>query len=319
MNFKKILLPGITFLSFFCSRTFSMEEEKPIWDILAQQDAKGSDEKYKKLKTKYETFEKKFQATRIKLTNICKNDPSNPLANPLCGGINFFMSPDEIKKTLETKIISKIIPKKTFEKNQDKYYGAAEYIAGKPLEKPSCNNLTRLWGVEYLGEQIRKNRGILNFAYPVAVPQLVVVIEDPNNVIVTMDCSNLGIFPCADKINGASIFGTKIIGDNIKEIEREKGFSYVEHLKKATVSKLNFLDFADPGNIIRTKKGMIYIVDTDKDGFSRILHRGEGAIPLAQNKPFYRYVRKRFLLLYKNKIGRHNKMQFKLDIPNRKR
>ena len=251
-------------------------EKKPIYEILALRDSKEWEkwvertgekemcEKYKPSREKYRLFNKKLGKTKRRIEKNRKRR-GRPSVNALCGGINFFMSLDEMKQKIRGELTPHIITTEEFKKIEKDYYKGA-----RGGDYPS-QDLTRIWGANYLKWAI-KNKS-LDEKY--GVPDYVIVADDPNNIEIKLSFSK--IFPCTGAkhtgisedfggLVGASIYFKKIEGDNLRKIPPQK----VIEIKKE-LDDMGYVDHSEPGaesNVLLASDGKVYIVDTEKKSFT---------------------------------------------------
>lgn len=270
-------------------------KEKAIYEILAQRDAQErviTEEFFYKLFKETEIFNKNEEYNRqyIKLVEKYKNYEGNlkvlkkhleqyPLIT-LFGGIDYTMTLNEMGKKIKEKFSEMkkngwIISKDEFKKIEKNYF----------TEKPS-NNLSRIWGVEYLKGKINKSE-YLQGKYD--VPKYVIVADDPDHIKVKLYFGNLR-FPILSSLENATIYFIKIVGV-------PAGLSFEV---KFDLSPIGFDDFSDPGNIIREKNtNMYYVVDTELKSFKREVNN-------PQLKDMLEYTRKRFLYFNKKILNYFN-------------
>jgi len=269
--------------------------EKPIYDILARQDAEEEYSEYMKhskygfgfmqppkVEEEYKNLVKEYKHLENNLKYIRKI----PLAS-MWGGINYDMSLNEMKRTvIETfgamEKNGLIISKKDFEKIKNNYY----------IQKPH-NDSTRIWGNQYLKNQINKSE-FLKENYD--VPSYIIVRDNEQPIKVTISFFNHK-YPSVTELENGTIYFEKIIGIPVAD----KGLDTREI---GIPSGIGYDDFSDPGNIILDKKtGKKYVVDTESKSFN---------IPLSYKfERLLKYAYKRFMYLNKDKI---NILHFTFDL-----
>ncbi len=279
-----MLIGGILVLYTGCGH-FQTPEKKSIYEILAQRDAQAQviedrellykgmpfneDEEYNKeynrLVVLYKDFEDNLEEFKDSLE-------SWSWATLFCG-INYIMTLDEMKKKVEVKFREMknkglIVSRDEFEKIEKIYF----------TEKPS-DNLSRIWGGEYLKGKINESK-YLQEKYD--VPNYVIVADDdPDHIKVKLYFGNL-MFPMPTSLKNASVYFIKIVG------------TPSALLVKDDLSPIGFTDFSDPGNIIRDKKtGKYYVIDTEFKSF-------EPKIKSSRMYNMLIYTRKRFRHLNNN-------------------
>lgn len=203
-----------------------------------------------------------------------------PFYEVVGSAINYAMNLDEITEAIKTKFRSmyqkgQIISREEFQK-RDK---------NKWLDKGT--NLSRIWGAEYLSKKFKDdNRTNMK------VPEYIIVVDNLNKIQVGIQFGTC--FPIVAAIENGAIFAEKIDGAP----SARKGQDIVNY---------GYTDYSDPGNILKTKDNIYYVVDTEYKSFydgmpDRHIFKNVKGGPLVMCE----YFKNRFKLI--NNIDQQNKI-----------
>jgi hypothetical protein len=168
--------------------------------------------------------------------------PSWQIAGPL----NYSMSLEQMKDAITRKFKELVLSgnlmteeQLTKEHNRENFY---------PTTGRGGDNLTRIWGAEYLKSNLMDNT-TLN-----ATEHFLIVEDSASEIDVQVWH---GEYPCVTTVNNAHILSKKIEG---------VGQAW-EYRYSPTLDELKYRDFKDPGNIIRDPNGTGWVVDTEMKSF----------------------------------------------------
>ena len=194
----------------------------------------------------------------------------------LTGGIHYLMSLEEITALTKARLEvmyhqGRILTEAQFEKlNKEEWF-------------PRLNNLTRIWGAEFL------QKGFEELGYQsYKVPEYIIVVKDLKNIQITLSFNDC--FPIAFEILNGQIYAKKIVG---KPIANTMGRSGIDS------TGLGYTDYSAASNILETKDGSKYFVDTEYKSF----YDGTPGPHFFQNKvpawlAFCNYINERFKLIH---------------------
>lgn len=234
------------------------------------------DKELRKRKEKYKEWELEFIKIKDGLDYILEN---NYLLK-IKGGIHLAMDYNEIIQIIRNKLLNfrknkLLITEEEFKKiDETKWYERG-------------NNLTRVWGAEYLKYMFIKD-SISDFS----VPEYMIVVNNLDDIRIQIT-TPLNDLPCICKILTGSIYGTNII-DGIRSGDDP-------YVKGTLKHKYNFNDFA-PSNVL-SKNGILYVVDTEMKSFNIELPE-----LLIANRDVLGYLHKRFMV-----INRQNFLEYDND------
>lgn len=234
----------------------SVDKKKPFPEVLVQliieKHAKYgnifSDEEQR-------TFVKYYQ----ELDTILLEHSKDPLISPF-GGINYAMTLDKMKLITEKKFntLKKqglIISEKEFEKIKDQYFTEHHH-----------NDLSRIWGSEYLKDKINKSKE-LNGKYD--TPSYIIVTGDPNKIKVKLWFDVR--FPVIGFIKNATIYFKKITGEPVgcdDEVKKDIGEGTVIDYHDLCSGGITASNWRQNYNVLQESTGKRYIVDTEFSSFS---------------------------------------------------
>ncbi len=263
-------------------------KEKPIYEILAQRDAQAQvieervsreevkemykgmpfneDEEYNKEYNRLVVLYKYFEDNLEKFKDSLE---SWSWATLFCD-INYIMTLDEMKKKVKAKFSEMktnglIVSRDEFEKVKENYF------ISSIIRIREGRDLTRIWGGEYLKSEFESK----NLQGKYDVPKYVIVADDTDHIKVNLSFGNL-MFPMPTSLMNASVYFIKIVG------------TPSALLVKDDLKPIGFVDFSEPGNVIRDNKtGKYYVIDTEFKSF-------EPKIKSSRIRDALRYTRKRF-------------------------
>jgi len=305
MNKVKIMAVMIV-ATMFCIisyRSIGMEkpkrQEKPIYEIIAGKEAKefagelqemaelesekfdyqnAFDEEHGRLAQQYKKYEGHWE-------NLKKDERIREFRGcQLHGGINYLMTLDEMEQRAKEKFVRMkqrglILSEKEFEDIKHNYLVPEEEQRKRKKEVvawPSTTDLTRIWGADYLKNEIKRLGNLQSFD----VPNYVIVADNPDNIKVELGFRK-PLFSSIAFLQNAHVYFEKITGE------------YVGHYyRDSALSKVGFKDF-NPSNIIKsdpTRKN--YIVDTEAKSFDYQ--------PTSKIRKLFEYASKKFKYLNNN-------------------
>ena len=184
----------------------------------------------------------------------------------VAGSLSYTMTLPEIEQKVKAVFSEMYRSGKIITRSDFKKYDQKKWIAKK-------DNLTRIWGAQYLAELFAKNNKS-NFK----VPDYIIVIDDPRKVRVKI--SFWSAFPAITRIKG-EIYAQYINGSPAYP---EVGFG--------------FTDYSGP-NILQSKDKNFYVIDTEYRSFYRAAPEEE----LFKNMPgpadvLGEFLKNRFLLIH---------------------
>ncbi len=214
-------------------------------------------------------YEKLYHSYELHLAQIKKALPKYMVS----GNLTYAMSLDEMRCHLQM----------TFKK----MYEAGKIISRKDFKKVARSNwyfqkdnLTRIWGAQYLADNFKKAS-----RDDCTVPEYIIVVDDPTNLQVKI--AFWQFFPVVARIKG--------------EIYAQ----YIQGLPAKCSVGFGYTDYTGP-NILRTRDGICYVIDTEFRGF----YHGVPEKELYRNFPDWKskieYLRNRFFLL--NRINTKEKI-----------
>lgn len=220
---------------------------------------------------RYKEYDKLLQAKKDQLLRL-------PIVG-LGGGLHFGMSPEDMQKVIKQRFClmqekGKVIPPATFESIKDEYYTSAPGIQ---------TDLTRIWGADYLKHAFKRFS-----MQEYAVPEFIIVTDNPKRMLVTMLDSNKYV-PLIKHLRNGRIYFKNIQGESAIP-HRGGRRSELPELKK-----IGFGDFTDPGNV-RLMEGKKYVIDTEFKSFQQEIKK-DHLLPQSAGDTL-EYAKKRFKLLY---------------------
>lgn len=197
--------------------------------------------------------------------------PSWPVAGPL----HYGMSLEEMDETIQKKFQElatqgRLIREGTLNNNRSSFH--------PPMDKQADNNLTRIWGAEFL------KRGLQEDSALKVADHFLVIEEEATEIEVQVW---RGEYPCLSIVRNAYIVSQKIIGQ-----QKSKMFSH-----STSLDRLQYRDFSDPGNILQDCNGIGWIVDTEAKSFDLPCLDEQASRVLS-------YAKNRFEALYGRKLYR---------------
>lgn len=228
------------------------EEENAEEPFLASSTDESYWEKQEKLYLRFEQW-------------IRKNNqaPTWEVAGPL----HYGMTLSKMQKAIEQKFCNLVssgllIKESIFNKKRSDFY---------PPTGKGGDNLTRIWGAEYLNSNLSNQKDLK------AAGHFLVVGDDADEIEVQVA---LGEYPYLSIIKNGHIVSKKIDGE-------ERAFSYRSSM---VLEKLRYKDFKDQGNIIQDANRINWIVDTELKSFD--------APPIGINQyAMQTFLKKRFAVL----------------------
>lgn len=293
---KSMVFIGIAFLSsnmlWAMKNQESKKVDKPIYEILAEEGAAKigrfpwtTDEEHAQdKKERYDYLLKRNKICEESFANYKKYIKESPLES-MWGGINYSMTLDEMKKAVKAKFQEMkkqglIISEQDFAKIKNQYY-----------DKPS-NNLSRIWGADYLRQKIHANNKMLS---DYDVPEYIIVVDNPSKIGLVLSFA-LERWPTVAKLTNGYIY--------FKNIEGEEVGNNAWALKEIYYDDVG----SDPkkkANVIQDEKtGKKYIVDTEFKSFEIPSSKSD----FVECQPYYY---RRFL--HNNKFDLTEKYEFTLN------
>lgn len=174
-----------------------------------------------------------------------EDESSNPehFRWEVAGDLDYFMTLDYLKKAVKERLMrlyknGQILTQEQFDKLDPKAW------------YPKDNNLTRLFGAEYLAKRFA---GKANWK----VPTFIIVVQNLNDLQIRIEWNNC--IPHLKTIDNGSIYA-----ENITDWEDYSASGVInEMFIKKELNALGYWDFAGKGNIVKTKAGKLYVLDTE--------------------------------------------------------
>lgn len=202
-----------------------------------------SDIEWEKIKQSYLIIEEQL-----------RNDKAPPSWD-VAGGLDWGMSLEEMQASITEKFVQmaaggRVLTEKSFKDQARKTF--------YPLTGPGLTNLTRIWGADFLKQNFTdvstlkavENYLVINDSVTEIEIRLVrghsLVSEFPMN------------YPVISTIENAGVFSKIISGE-------PKASSY---RSSPTLARLQYADFADPGNIREDIDGIGWVIDTEIKSFN---------------------------------------------------
>lgn len=240
--------------------------------LVVERDKKDFQQEFSEMESPFEVSQpnwekkkKKYRALEEKIRSASVAIPSWPVAGPL----NYGMTLEKMKEVITNKFMEMansghLISEKQLEScNRESFY---------PPDKKGGDNLTRIWGAEFLVSNLKHEKAI-------NAPEHFFIIEDPASEIEIQVWHGPYPYLSIVKKNGY-ILSRKIEGEP----------KALEYRCSTDLAKLKYKDFGDPGNVIKDSKGTGWVVDTELKSFDPPNLSRESA--LIQN-----YSKKRFDVL----------------------
>ncbi len=249
--------------------------EQPIYEILARKQAEewGADaEGVNSLIKYYKNYENYLENNQKK--EALKNMPILMIG----GGLNYMMTLEEMKQKIKEKFSAMkknglIISKADFGKIKNKYF------------VPTGNNdLSRLWGAEYLKNRISTSP---NLSKKYDVPGYIIVVDNPKLISVKIGLEHR-FFPLVSLLENGMIYFEKIAGERVAGAITSNA-----DIDIGKVSGIGYADFSDKGNIIlNSENHKEYIVDTEIKSFDfdRIITESKVGVVLDYLALKFRYL-----------------------------
>ena len=163
----------------------------------------------------------------------------------LAGSIDYFMSLEEIKNKVKKRF------KEMYKKGQiiteDEFQRRDK---SKWHKVKGGDDLTRIWGAEYLAKKFAEGKLAGDKRAHLKVPDYLIVVSDLTDIQVGIDLLG-SCFPIVNPLLNGTIYAEKIEGT-------PGSFPNVGY---------GFTDYTDPGNILRTDANTFYVVDTELKSF----------------------------------------------------
>ncbi|MBA3816056.1 MAG: hypothetical protein H0X29_05975 [Parachlamydiaceae bacterium] len=231
-----------------------IQKEKELWNkALLAMASKPSRLKWD-IPAKTEDEWEKIKQTYFEIEEQLRNDKSPPSWD-VAGGLDWGMSLAEMQAAITEKFVQmapedRVLTEKSFkDQARETFY---------PLTGPGLTNLTRIWGADFLKENLTdistlravKNYLVINDSATEIEIQLVrgtsLVSEFPMN------------YPVISAVENAGIFSKIIHGE-------PKASSY---RSSPPLVRLQYADFSDPGNIREDAAGIGWVIDTELKSFN---------------------------------------------------
>lgn len=218
----------------------------------------------------WEKKKKKYTALEEKIRSESVSIPSWPVAGPL----NYGMTLEKMKEVITNKFMEMANSGHLISEKQLGTYIRESFY---PPDKKGGDNLTRIWGAEFLVSNLQHEKAI-------NAPEHFLIIEDPSLEIEIQVWHGPYPYLSIVKKNGYVLS---------KKIEGEP--KALEYRCSTDLAKLKYKDFGDIGNVIKDSKGTGWVVDTELKSFDPPKLSRESAS--MQN-----YARKRFEVLAKEEF-----------------
>lgn len=157
------------------------------------------------------------------------------LSYAVAGGLSYAMTLDEMTDAIKSKLDFLYCKGKIITREQFKKYDKNKWFFKK-------DNLTRIWGAEYLADHFAQNK-----KHGYKVPDYIIVVDDLKKVQIKVFF--WPYFPAFARIKGA-IYAQKINGSPAADADVGFGFT----------------DYTGP-NILKDTKGDYYVIDTEYRSF----------------------------------------------------
>jgi len=243
-----------------------VQQEQNSW---SKENNESSNSIFKHLFTEPDWDEKNKLYLKIEKW-LCENSAHIPTWE-VAGALHFGMSPNDMKETITEKL------KEMAKSGRIKLETSIEHRELYFPNDESRNNLTRIWGAQFLQKQLEKDNDVK------AAEHFLIFKESVSEIKINIWLVN-SQYPYVSSINFDSgyVLSERIIGE-------PKATNY----KVSSLIDAGFRDFSDPGNIIEDKNKINWVVDTEAKSFdSPSMNREEQVVTS--------YLKKRFDFLYSN-------------------
>lgn len=170
-------------------------------------------------------------------------------SNAPTGSLHYGMSLEEMQEAITDKFKDMAstghVKKQSDLKGQENKY----FSHSSDDLTTGSNNLTRIWGAQFLKEELKGNEDTLNVA------DHFLIVEDGATSLEITVLDNKR-FPSIWRVDNGYVLSQRITG-------RPSAKDYWEH---KALKKTGFHDFSDPGNILKDENGVGWIVDTESKG-----------------------------------------------------
>lgn len=189
------------------------------------------------------------------------------------GPLHYGMSPSEMEAIVK-KIFQEMVSAGKMLRQRDLTKRATFY---PPEPHKGSDDLTRIWGAAFLNANLHEDSKLK------AVDHYLIVDDEASEIEVEIFYLN-NYYPFPRTVRNAQILRKKI--DGVKSAHS------LTYQCDKNLKALNYVDFKDPGNIIRA--GIGWIVDTERKSFDSMEN-------ICQDITFHNYLtylKKRFSILY---------------------
>lgn len=223
-----------------CSSNWTKEE---IVDLVIKEEKKSilneieriEESYWDNLKESYLQFEQIIQHSPYQI-------PHWEVAGPVHYGMSLIEMKERITKVFQEMIDNqRILTETSVENRRYAFY---------PTWKRGDDNLTRLWGANFLEKQFRTNDSLL------CVPKHYLIIEDPEKDV-EVRIFLQSHYPVLNGIKNGYILSEKVEGE-------PKASRYQS---SEVLAECGFRDLSDEGNILVDEKGIGWVVDTEIKSF----------------------------------------------------
>lgn len=156
------------------------------------------------------------------------------------------MSPEQMKDAITKKFKEMASSGKLMSEEQLTKKHNREFFY--PTTERGGNNLTRIWGAEFLKSNLKDDKTLDSAEH------FLIVVESASEIEVQVW---LGEYPYLSIVKNAHILSKKIEGSS----------SAWDYRYSSKLYELQYRDFKDSGNIIRDSEGVGWVVDTELKSF----------------------------------------------------
>jgi hypothetical protein len=212
----------------------------------------------------------------LKCEMFIRENPGHIPIREVAGSLHYGMTLNKMKTVIQQKFSDMVASGKMMK--EATLIETKDRSSFHPEKGKRIDNLTRIWGAEYLKLNLQKNSKLD------APDHYLIVDNEATEIEVRVAHGRDGsIYPTLTTVRYAQILSQKIAGEK----------NALSFRSSSELEKLRFSDFGDPGNIISDSDGIGWVVDTEIKSFD--------APKLGRSSlQFLEYLKKRFKVLSGN-------------------